>query len=403
MDPDASRPLQPWAAALSRRPDLTEAVRECADTLRSSSPSLVPNLLFVFIASEHRRRFNMLHDVLREHMPGSPVILGASSMGILGAGEEQEEGTALSVLACDIDAGITPFQLHAETLPDEDASPGAWHEALGVKPDPTRPAGRDAIVLLADMRFQGLRALFGGLDYAFPGAEVLGGVNCGSSPATDLALFQNEDVGRDQVYGLYLEGDTRIHSTLAQGCRAVGKPGVVTRNMEHIILEIDQQPVMEYLAEMNKRLSPPDRKLTRTSMLLGVKRESDPFQEAEEEYVMRNLLGVDFNTGGLIVGDPMTVGQRVQFHVREAQAARQNLEQAVMGLAPKADRVRGGLLFSCIGRGSQLFGRPHYEIQRIQKELGQAPVAGFFGNGEIMRLNGQTQLYGYSACCGVFQ
>jgi small ligand-binding sensory domain FIST len=59
---------------------------------------------------------------------------------------------------------------------------------------------------------------------------------------------------------------------------------------------------------------------------------------------------------------------------------------------------KGGLYYSCIGRGAQMFGEKSAELRLIGKELGDFPMVGFFCNGEISH----DRLYGYTGVLTLF-
>jgi small ligand-binding sensory domain FIST len=59
---------------------------------------------------------------------------------------------------------------------------------------------------------------------------------------------------------------------------------------------------------------------------------------------------------------------------------------------------RGGLYFSCLGRGESLFGPGSIELGLIARHLGEFPLAGFFGNGEVSH----DRLYGYTGVLLLF-
>ena len=57
-----------------------------------------------------------------------------------------------------------------------------------------------------------------------------------------------------------------------------------------------------------------------------------------------------------------------------------------------------GFDFTCVARGSNLFGAGSTELRLIQRSLGEVPLAGFFGNGEISH----DRLYGYTGVLALF-
>ena len=104
-----------------------------------------------------------------------------------------------------------------------------------------------------------------------------------------------------------------------------------------------------------------------------------------------------------VAGD-VEVGQTVQFHVRDARSAdddlRRVLEQEAgrLGGRPPA----GALLFTCTGRGSRMFPGPDHDAGLLAELLGQIPVAGFFCDGELGPVGGQNFLHTFTASIALF-
>jgi small ligand-binding sensory domain FIST len=61
-------------------------------------------------------------------------------------------------------------------------------------------------------------------------------------------------------------------------------------------------------------------------------------------------------------------------------------------------RPRGGVYYSCMGRGASLFGPNSEELKLIREALGEFPLVGFFCNGEISH----NRLYGYTGVLTLF-
>jgi small ligand-binding sensory domain FIST len=104
------------------------------------------------------------------------------------------------------------------------------------------------------------------------------------------------------------------------------------------------------------------------------------------------------------VGDEVEVGQTVQFHVRDAHSAdedlRRVLERECAALGSR--RAAGALLFTCNGRGSRLFSEPDHDAGLLATMLGNIPVAGFFCAGELGPVGGQNFLHAYTASITLF-
>ena len=104
------------------------------------------------------------------------------------------------------------------------------------------------------------------------------------------------------------------------------------------------------------------------------------------------------------MGDEVEVGQTVQFHVRDADSAdedlRRTLEREAAALGGR--RAAGALLFTCNGRGSRLFPEPDHDAGLLADTLGEVPVAGFFCAGEIGPVGGQNFLHAFTASIALF-
>ena len=86
----------------------------------------------------------------------------------------------------------------------------------------------------------------------------------------------------------------------------------------------------------------------------------------------------------------------MQFHLRDAAAATEDLAVLLDGLTPLTGAV-GALLFTCNGRGRRFFGSPDHDAAAIGAALGTGAIGGFFCAGEIGPIGGANHLHGYTA------
>lgn len=95
-------------------------------------------------------------------------------------------------------------------------------------------------------------------------------------------------------------------------------------------------------------------------------------------------------------------GQVIQFHLRDAVTAQEDLE---MMLIPQMfrDGPNGALLFTCNGRGTRLYDRPNGDISIIQKNIQNTPLAGFFCAGEIGPIGDVNFIHGQTATLVLFR
>ena len=94
---------------------------------------------------------------------------------------------------------------------------------------------------------------------------------------------------------------------------------------------------------------------------------------------------LDPTSGALAVGAMTSVGQTIQFQLRDPSAAdedrRELLGSAKTELA--GQEPIAALLCTCNGRGVGLFGTPNHDAAAMAEQTGPIPVSGFFCNGEI--------------------
>ncbi len=131
----------------------------------------------------------------------------------------------------------------------------------------------------------------------------------------------------------------------------------------------------------------------------------DEFEEEPKagDFLIRNLVGIDPKSGAVAVGEYLHEGMRVRFHLRDANTSAEDLHAVLTGYESEKDTVSGALLFSCLGRGEHLYGRPNVDTGVFKQHLGDVPVGGFFCNGEIGPVGGTTFLHGYTSSFGLFR
>jgi small ligand-binding sensory domain FIST len=122
------------------------------------------------------------------------------------------------------------------------------------------------------------------------------------------------------------------------------------------------------------------------------------------DFLIRNVLKLDRDTGSLAITDRVRVGQTIQFQVRDAETADEDLH-ALLQLDMQAhDKApAAALLFTCNGRGTRLFPKPNHDAEAVRAEAGGIPLAGFFAQGEIGPIGGQNFLHGFTASVAMFE
>jgi small ligand-binding sensory domain FIST len=223
----------------------------------------------------------------------------------------------------------------------------------------------------------------------------------GAEAPGQAALILDDETFRDGAVGVALSGALDVSTVVSQGCRPIGKPFIITKAERNIIYELGGQKPFELLRKIFESSSEADRALMQQGVLLGraISEHKDKFQRGD--FLVRNLIGADEESGAIAVGDLVRVGVTVQFHVRDAASAGEDLRTL---LANEAEpRPVGALLFSCNGRGTHMFPERDHDVRMTRQVLGGPPVAGFFCAGELGPIGGKNFIHGHTASLAIFR
>ncbi|HEX9603711.1 MAG TPA: FIST N-terminal domain-containing protein [Myxococcales bacterium] len=385
-----------WASALSRKERTDEAVADAAAEVRRGLAGASADLVVAFVSPHHLDASARLPAQVEAALPGA-LLAGCTGGGIIGAGHEVEDAPALSLTAASLPGvRLTPFHLEQHELP-ESADAQEWRDAIDVD-----PATRPDFLLLADPLTVDAGSVIAGLDAAYPAASKVGGLASGGPVPGANRVFLGARAHRSGAAGVALAGNVAVETIVAQGCRPVGKPMIATRCQGNLLQEVDGRPPIEVLRELYPSLPPRDQELFRHSLFLGIEMR-DSVEYHEGELLVRNLMGMDPRTGALVVGAALQPMHVVQFLLRDARTAEEDLARLLDRSTARGRPPRGALLFSCLGRGAHLFGRPDHDTDLFRSKVGAVPLGGFFCNGEIGPVGGATFLHGYTSAFALFR
>ena len=370
-----------WSSAVSPAGRLDEAIAETASRVRRELGDVAPDLAVVFVSPQHAEAYDAVPELVRAALEPRTLI-GCSAGGVIGGGHEIEG-----------DAG---FSLTAACLPNVTVT--AFHTDEPVPPNVPADPPPQLIILPEPFSFDAETFLHL-VDERLPGSTVVGGIASGARQRGQNALFLNDVVHRDGLVGLALAGDVIVDTVVAQGCRPIGEPMFVTRCERNFLYEVDGRSPAAVLSDLHRRASERDKELFRSSLFLGiVMREQQEYRQGD--FLIRNVLGLDGKTGAVAVGALLRPGMVVQFHLRDARTSAGDLDTM---LGRYHEKPAGSLLFSCLGRGMHLYGRPDHDTDMVRRHLGDVPLGGFFCNGEIGPVQGTTFLHGYTSAFGLFR
>lgn len=387
----------PFASALSNSPSLSAAIDETGRAIASDLNGAAPDLAFVFASHHYASRFEELAASLKKAL-GAALLLGCTGETVIGGSRECEDSPALSVWCASIPAAVlTPFELSFEETPDGLLCSGL-PENLVEHREETR-----AVFMLGEPFSSLPQPVIDLVADELPGVPLLGGMASGAGPGENR-LFFNDRLIEHGAIGVVLRGGPRVRSIVSQGCRPIGTPFVVTRAERNIIYELGGVAPLQRLQALYPELSPRDQQLVETGIHLGVV--MNEYQESFQrgDFLIVNVHGADRTTGALATGGLMRVGQTIQFHIRDAETADEDLRQLLdQHRVPSGPRGRAALLFSCNGRGSRMFPDPNHDALAVQECLGPMPLAGFFAQGELGPVGGKNYIHGFTASVALFE
>jgi small ligand-binding sensory domain FIST len=389
-----------WSSVLSTQSDPDVAVSVVAEAIKDQLSGEDADLLLVFACGHEDSSWPVFLTHLRQVFPQA-TVLGCSAGGVVGGGREVEGSISLSVTAASLpDVAVVGFHYDQDTAASVEEAAHWWHNHLDLEPE-----HRPSFLLIPDPFSCDPSKMMKGLDRAFPGQVKLGGLASGGEEAGDHVLVLDDQILREGAVGVALYGDIEVDAVVAQGCRPIGDPLVVTRAEKNLLVELSGMPALDQLQRIFNGLDEDDQALFRGLPMVGIGMEKGRGSYRQGDFLIRHLMGMDRSNGVLAVGAMVEEGQVVQFHVRDADSSRHDLEELLTRHARShpVDQTEGALMFSCLGRGQRFFGEPDHDSGMATRYLGGVAIGGFFCAGEIGPVNGQTRLHGYTSAIGIFR
>jgi small ligand-binding sensory domain FIST len=379
-------------SAISTHPDTPTAAREATERALGPLGGRPPELVFTFHSPHHLPRIEAAVAEIASRI-GEATLLGCTSQAVVVDGLEVEEGPALTVWAGAFGgARIQPFSLTFKETPDGPSLVGLpliedWVQAVLLLGDPfSFPP--NALARLNEER---------------PGLPVVGGMASGGMRPGQHALVLNGDVTLSGGVGVLIGGPFKVETLVSQGCKPIGQPYVVTDAVDNVIRTLGGEAPLERLRQTLQVLDPQERLLAQHGLHVGVVIDEYKAELGRGDFLIRNVMGADRQSGAVAIGEYVHVGQTVQFHVRDASAADEDLRTMLESFGHRPSALpAGALLFTCNGRGSRLFGTPHHDATAVQNQIGPLPMAGMFCAGEIGPVGGRNFLHGFTASLAIF-
>jgi small ligand-binding sensory domain FIST len=373
-----------FRSAHATHDDWRHAVDACLAQLTSAQGTA--NLGFLYVTDLFVDHLEGILDRLRGHS-GIGDWVGTAGIGVAandgaGACVEYFDRPAMAVMTATLPAdsyrvfepvhgGLGPFRTQY----------GGWLKAAQplfglVHGDPRNPLTSDIVAGMAEDL----------------GLFFVGGLTSSRAEHPQIA----DRIVEGGVSGVLFAGAVSVAAGLTQGCSPIGPVHTITESEDNIIEALDGRPALDVFKEdIGEVLA---RDLRRIG---GYIYAALPVAGSDTgDYLVRNLTGIDPGKGWLSIGAVVEDGDRIMFTRRDRDSAEQDLKRMLDGLARRAggQPIKGGVYCSCVARGPNLFGDDSEELKCIRAALGDFPLVGFFGNGEICN----DRLYGYTGVLALF-
>jgi len=386
-----------FAADLDQHPNAGLSALRVGESLRRQLQHESADLCILFVTPAHAEHFEDIVQSFRKELP-TRHLLGCTAESVVGRDREVEGGPAISAWAASL-PGVDVQTFHAkfEQTPD-----GVLSDGLPTAE--TLPGQVRTVLLFGDPFTCPARFLIDRLADDLPGIPLLGGMASGASNPGEHRLVRDDEITNFGGVGAVLSGPIKVRSVVSQGCRPVGRPFVITRSEKNVMFELGGRPALERLRETFAELPDKQRVIFQRGPHIGMAMNEYQDHFDRGDFLISSVIGADEDDGAVAVGAMVRTGQTIQFHVRDAESADEDLRSMLSPLKTLPEgKGRGALLFTCNGRGTRMFEQPHHDAAVVQSMIGPIPMAGLFAQGELGPVAGRNHIHGFTASLAIFE
>ncbi len=354
-----------------------------------------PTCGFLFVSADWLPQIGEVLDLIRLH-GRIPLLVGTVGSGLIGTWKEAEGASGMSLLLVRLPhTTLTPVLIRPAQI---EASNGAgyWTRTAGVRPEDV-----DAWIILANPFVQGLEGWLAEWNLAYPHAPSIGGLASGGQEKGEHLLLLDGAATDAAVLALAVKG-SQVRTIVSQGCKPVGEPFTITRAEENLVFTMGSRPAYEVLSETFNALSDDEKERARGNLFAGLAASEYVADLKRGDFLVRNLLGADPDTGAVAIGARARTGQTLQYQLRDKITAHHDLVDLAQREGGGPEQPFASLVFSCNGRGRNFFGVPDHDATTLAEIFGPVASAGFFCNGEIGPIGKASYLHGYTASVALF-
>ncbi len=365
------------------------AARECLQQLGRN-----PSIVLAFVTADYRPHLADFLELVQLHAHAT-LIVGGSASGLIGTGVEAEDKSGFSLQLLSLpDTRLCPITFNEEQ--SDDFTEADWKAAVG------RAEDSDAWLFLGNPLKVAAEPWLNAWSAAFPGVPTFGGLLSGGERGDDVFVFHNRsEIDAGVVVGF--KGGVKVHTVVSQGCRPIGEPHAITGATDNVVKSIGSLPAYDRLNESFESLSAEDKARAAGNIFAGlaVNEYVDDFKTGD--FLIRNLVNYDPDSGAVALAAYPRVGQTLQFQLRDRHSADEELKHLLAQKAKEGVRPFASLAFLCGGRGEGLFGKLSHDAEAITQQFGGLPSVGLFCNGEIGPVGKANFVHGYTAVIGLLE
>jgi len=366
-----------FAFAHAASPHWRMAASECLERLGPVAPDA--NLGFVYVTDHYAGRLSELHKLLKTST-GIEHWIGTVGIGICATGREYLDEGAMALMLGAFGPGRFRILSSIRTPSDLARDPLTVGGAAG-----------NFALIHADPRNASLGPMVNELSKRLESGFVVGGLT--SSRGTHGQVADGIDEGG--LSGAVFTDQVVVSTRHTQGCAPLGDAHVITDAQRNVVIELDGRPALDVLREDAGLNGEQDLDRIRGTVFaaLPVSGSSTP------DYLVRSVVGLDAQRGLVAIAETVRRGEKLMFCRRDRRSAIEDMSRMLDSMKSGLyTRPRGGVYFSCLGRGASLFGETSKELAMISEGLGDIPLVGFYCNGEITH----NRLYGYTGVLTLF-
>lgn len=363
----------PFKFAQAEHADWTRAAQACMNQLGAIPASAT--LGFLYVSDAFAGELDAILAFFKS-ATAVPHWTGSVGVGVCATGTEYLEQPAMAVMLGEFDPADFSMLPLLRTPQDIDAQPLSDAYFAMVHGDPDNNRTQQLIEGLSDRLSSGF---------------VVGGLSSSRGETAQIS----DGVVSGGLSGVLFSERVKLATRLTQGVSPLGPRHRITAANKNVIGSLDHRPALDVMKEEIGEVLARDLRRAAGYIFVGL-----PVRGSDTgDYLVRNILGVDPQNHLVAVGETVDPGDELLFCRRDQQSAEDDLQRMLAAIKAQLNApIRGGVYYSCLGRGQHMFGAPNRELGLIRDALGDFPLVGFFANGEISH----NRLYGYTGVLTLF-